>query len=162
MIYILLGIVTIPVLIFLGIQDIRERMIYAFPALFLSGLWCALSVKIYWDDPILLASIWGMTIAFYSAFRVISFWGAGDSDMFLLCVGVMMCTFRITSIVQYGFFICISLVFTQLIALLGGWIESLIKKKKLNRFSDVAVVPGFSVLMVIWIAVGIVRRGVII
>ena len=37
MTYFSLALATIPVLVFLAAQDLKERMIYSFPVLFLSG-----------------------------------------------------------------------------------------------------------------------------
>lgn len=148
MTYLILSLSTIPVLIFLSVQDFKERMIYSFPVLFLSGGWAMYSVMLYRDNLMLLIPAWTMTIALYAAYKVWSVWGDGDSDMFLLFTGIILCTFDIRNMLQFGFMISIFLVIAQVVALISGIIEAAIKKRKLDRHSDLAVVPGFAVILI--------------
>lgn len=158
MTYLILSLSTIPVLIFLSVQDFKERMIYSFPVLFLSGGWAMYSVMLYRDNLMLLIPAWTMTIALYAAYKVWSVWGDGDSDMFLLFSGIILCTFDIRNMLQFGFMISIFLVIAQVVALISGLIEAAIKKRKLDRHSDLAVVPGFAVILITVIIWGITRE----
>lgn len=158
MTYLILSFATIPVLIFLSVQDFKERMIYSFPVLFLSGGWAMYSVMLYRDNLMLLIPAWTMTIALYAAYKVWSVWGDGDSDMFLLFTGIILCTFDIRNMLQFGFMISIFLVIAQVVALISGLIEAAIKKRKLDRHSDLAVVPGFAVILITVIIWGITRE----
>ncbi len=158
MTYLILSLSTIPVLIFLSVQDFKERMIYSFPVLFLSGGWTMYSVMLYRDNLMLLIPAWTMTIALYAAYKVWSVWGDGDSDMFLLFTGIILCTFDIRNMLQFGFMISIFLVIAQVVALISGLIEAAIKKRKLDRHSDLAVVPGFAVILITVIIWGITRE----
>lgn len=158
MTYLILSLSTIPVLIFLSVQDFKERMIYSFPVLFLSGGWAMYSVMLYRDNLMLLIPAWTMTIALYAAYKVWSVWGDGDSDMFLLFTGIILCTFDIRNMLQFGFMISIFLVIAQVVALISGLIEAAIKKRKLDRHSDLAVVPGFAVILITVIIWGITRE----
>ena len=158
MTYLILSLSTIPVLVFLSVQDFKERMIYSFPVLFLSGGWAMYSVMLYRDNLMLLIPAWTMTIALYAAYKVWSVWGDGDSDMFLLFTGIILCTFDIRNMLQFGFMISIFLVIAQVVALISGLIEAAIKKRKLDRHSDLAVVPGFAVILITVIIWGITRE----
>ena len=158
MTYLILSLSTIPVLIFLSVQDFKERMIYSFPVLFLSGAWAMYSVMLYRDNLMLLIPAWTMTIALYAAYKVWSVWGDGDSDMFLLFTGIILCTFDIRNMLQFGFMISIFLVIAQVVALISGLIEAAIKKRKLDRHSDLAVVPGFAAILITVIIWGMTRE----
>ena len=70
MTYFSLALATIPVLVFLAAQDFKERMIYSFPVLVLTGGWAMHSVLLYLDRPFVLISAWSTAIALYIAYRV--------------------------------------------------------------------------------------------
>ena len=144
---IILGVITIAALVALSIQDIRERMIYSFPVLFLSAVWMVYSIAIYRERLMFLIVCWGVSVAIFAAFRVMSVWGDGDSDMFLLFSGIILCSFKVISLQHFWFIECNLLVLTLLAALIIGLIEYLIRRKKLSKQSDVAVVPGFLVIL---------------
>ena len=144
---IILGIITIAVLIALSVQDIRERMIYSFPVLFLAAVWMIYSVAIYRDNLMFLIISWSVCIAVYAAFKVLCVWGDGDSDMFLLFTGIIICSFKISSLQQFWFIESTLLVVTMIAALLVGLIEYLVMRKKLSKQADIAVIPGFMVVL---------------
>jgi len=52
-----------------------------------------------------------------------------------------------------------SLAAAQIISLIAGVIEAGIKNRKLNWDSGLAVVPGFSMVLIIMIIYGIIRKG---
>ena len=92
-------------------------------------------------------------------YKIFHIWGDGDSDVFLLFIGITLCTFEIDNLLQFGFLICVFLVAAQLISLIAGVIEAGIKNRKLNRDSGLAVVPGFAMVLIIMIIYGITRKG---
>ena len=75
MTYFSLALATIPVLVFLAAQDLKVRMIYSFPVLFLSGVWAAHSVILYKDNPIFVITAWSATIALFMAYKISGMWG---------------------------------------------------------------------------------------
>ena len=158
MTYLVLSLATIPVLVFLAAQDFKERMIYSFPVLFLTGGWAMHSVMLYLDRPFVLIGAWSTAIALYIAYRVCSVWGDGDSDMWLLFTGIILCTFDVWNMLQYGFLLCICLAGAQIAALIAGLIEAAIKERKLDRHSDLAVVPGFAVILIAILIYGFSRE----
>ena len=103
MTYFSLALATIPVLVFLAAQDLKERMIYSFPVLFLSGAWAAHSVILYKDNPIFVITAWSATIALFAAYKISGMWGDGDSDMWLLFTGVIQVNLRaFKNLERYG------------------------------------------------------------
>lgn len=158
MTYLILSFATILVLVFLAVQDLKERMIFSFPVLFLSVVWAAYSVLFYKDNPIFLITAWSTAMTLYMAYRIGGVWGDGDSDLWLLFTGITLCTFDFKNMLQFGFLVCILLVAVQGGALIAGLIEASIKKRKLNRHSDIAVVPGFAFVLIAVIIYGIYRE----
>ena len=148
MTYLVLSLATIPVLVFLAAQDFKERMIYSFPVLFLTGGWAMLSVMLYLCRLFVIIGAWSSAFALYIAYSVGSVWGDGDSDMWLLFTGIILCTFDVKNMLQYGFLLCICLAGAQIAALIAGLIEAAIKERKLDRHSNLAVVPGFAVILI--------------
>ncbi len=158
MIYLILSLITIPVLIFLSAQDLKERMIYSFPVLFLSAGFAAHSVFLYKDEPVLLVFMWISALILYALYKIFHVWGDGDSDMWLLFTGIILCTFRIESALSFGFIVSIGLAGAQIMALFVGMIEAALKKDKLKGDSQVAVVPGFSLILTVMLVYGIIRE----
>lgn len=159
MTYLILSCTTIPILIFLAAQDFKERMIYSFPVLFLSGAWAVHSIMLYRERPVALILAWIITFALYMVYKLFHIWGDGDSDVFLLFTGIILCTFEIKNLMQFGFLVCICLVTSQVVALIFGFFEAVIQKRKLDRNSDLAVVPGFAMILIVVIFYGITREG---
>ena len=144
---IILGVITIAVLIALSVQDIKERMIYSFPVLFLSVVWMVYSVALYRERLLFLIVCWSVTVAIFAAFRLLSVWGDGDSDMFLLFSGIILCSYKVINLQHFWFIESNLLVLTLMAALIIGLIEYLLRKKRLDKHADVAVVPGFLVVL---------------
>ena len=147
MIYVF-SLITIPVIIFLAIEDLLERMIYSFPVLLLSATWAVYTGFIYKDNLPFLITAWVLAIALYAVFKIGHIWGDGDSDMWLLFVGIILSTFKMESVFEFLFTVCILLIMALAEALLTGLIEALIKKRKLNKNLDIAVVPGFTSVII--------------
>ncbi len=163
MAHLILGGITIIVLILLSVQDIRERMIFSFPVLFLSVAWLVYAVYLYYFRILFFVAALGITFAIFAALRVLSVWGDGDSDAYLLLAAVLLCCVDIKNVQHFMFFQSISIVASLIVALLVGLIESLICKKKLHKYSDIAVIPGIEVVLIGFIVYGSLNRlGVIV
>lgn len=159
MMYFVLSFITVIILTLVAAQDFRERMIYSFPVLILTVIWMIYSIFFYWGRMRFVVFAWAITVVLYMAYKIFHIWGDGDSDVFLLFTGIILCTFKIDNLLQFGFLICVFLVAAQLISLIAGVIEAGIKNRKLNRDSGLAVVPGFAMILIIMIIYGITRKG---
>ena len=159
MMYFVLSFITVIILTLVAAQDFRERMIYSFPGLILTVIWMIYSIFFYWGRMRFVVFAWAITVVLYMAYKIFHIWGDGDSDVFLLFTGIILCTFKIDNLLQFGFLICVFLVAAQLISLIAGVIEAGIKNRKLNRDSGLAVVPGFAMVLIIMIIYGITRKG---
>ncbi len=147
MIYVF-SLITIPVVIFLAIEDLLERMVYSFPVLLLAAIWAIYTGFLYKDNLPFLITAWVLAIALYVAFKIGRIWGDGDSDMWLLFVGIILATFKMESVFEFWFTVCVLLIMALAEALITGLIEALIKKRKLNKYLDIAVVPGFTAVII--------------
>lgn len=159
MMYFVLSFITVIILTLVAAQDFRERMIYSFPVLILTVIWMIYSIFFYWGRMRFVVFAWAITVVLYMAYKIFHIWGDGDSDVFLLFTGIILCTFKIDNLLQFGFLICVFLVAAQLISLIAGVIEAGIKNRKLNWDSGLAVVPGFAMVLIIMIIYGIIRKG---
>ena len=159
MMYFVLSFITVIILTLVAAQDFRERMIYSFPVLILTVIWMIYSIFFYWGRMRFVVFAWAITVVLYMAYKIFHIWGDGDSDVFLLFTGIILCTFKIDNLLQFGFLICVFLVAAQLISLIAGVIEAGIKNRKLNRDSGLSVVPGFAMVLIIMIIYGITRKG---
>ena len=159
MMYFVLSFITVIILTLVAAQDFRERMIYSFPVLILTVIWMIYSIFFYWGRMRFVVFAWAITVVLYMAYKIFHIWGDGDSDVFLLFTGIILCTFKIDNLLHFGFLICVFLVAAQLISLIAGVIEAGIKNRKLNRDSGLAVVPGFAMVLIIMIIYGITRKG---
>ena len=159
MMYFVLSFITVIILTLVAAQDFRERMIYSFPVLILTVIWMIYSIFFYWGRMRFVVFAWAITVVLYMAYKIFHIWGDRDSDVFLLFTGIILCTFKIDNLLQFGFLICVFLVAAQLISLIAGVLEAGSKNRTLNRDSGLAVVPGFAMVLIIMIIYGITRKG---
>lgn len=117
MMYFVLSFITVIILTLVAAQDFRERMIYSFPVLILTVIWMIYSIFFYWGRMRFVVFAWAITVVLYMAYKIFHIWGDGDSDVFLLFTGIILCTFKIDNLLQFGFLICVFLVAAQLIRL---------------------------------------------
>lgn len=92
--YLILSIVTGIYLILSSVRDLKERMIYSFPAVVLALAWGIYSVELYENEYGFLLGAWVATVVLWFLFKRFSIWGEGDNDVFLLFAGVLLCTLR--------------------------------------------------------------------
>ena len=93
--YLILSIVTGIYLILSSVRDLKERMIYSFPAIVLALAWGIHSVELYENEYGFLLGAWIATVVLWFLFRRFFIWGEGDNDVFLLFAGVLLCTLRV-------------------------------------------------------------------
>ena len=160
--YLILSIVTGIYLILSSVRDLKERMIYTFPAIVLALAWGIHSVEFYANEYGFLLGAWIATVVLWFLFRRFSIWGEGDNDVFLLLAGVLLCTLRFRTVPFLIFAASNLLALTQIGAVLVSLIEAKVKKEKVTSQSKIAVVPGLCIVVLGILLYGIcVRMGVI-
>lgn len=149
--------IAVATVIFLTVSfttDIRERMIYAFPCMILILSWILMGV-IGIKDTSFVITVLLLHLFVYSIMRILKVWGDGDSDVFLL-YGAVYAAFAITTLEVKGMsaYLIMELI-GMIVALVLSFgiagIEALIRKEKLGQQSSIAVVPGFSIVMIFMI-----------
>ena len=73
--YLILSIVTGIYLILSSVRDLKERMIYSFPAIVLTLAWGTYSVELYENEYGFLLGAWIATVVLWFLFRRFSIWG---------------------------------------------------------------------------------------
>lgn len=160
--YLILSIVTGIYLILSSVRDLKERMIYSFPAIVLTLAWGTYSVELYENEYGFLLGAWIATVVLWFIFRRFSIWGEGDNDVFLLFAGVLLCTLRFRTVPFLIFAASNLLALTQIGAVIVSLIEARVKKEKMTSQSKIAVVPGLCIVALGIMLYGIcVRMGVI-
>lgn len=145
-----------------SVRDLKERMIYSFPAIVLTLAWGTYSVELYENEYGFLLGAWIATVVLWFLFRRFSIWGEGDNDVFLLFAGVLLCTLRFRTVPFLIFAASNLLALTQIGAVIVSLIEARVKKEKVTSQSKIAVVPGLCIVVLGIMLYGIcVRMGVI-
>ena len=140
-------VVTTVYLLFCFVTDLKERMIYSFPALALSVSWWVVSIVSADKSP----EFYGIVIVhifLYLLLKVVKIWADGDNDLFLLFMAVYAAVQGITEPLGYVAVELICIVLAMGIALLVAYGESKVKKITLTGKSSVAVAPGFAMVMI--------------
>lgn len=139
-----------------GLQDLKERQIYSFPCITLSSLWM-IAIAMNMRMPSYMYLIYmAVTLMLYFIFTKKKIWGAGDSDLFFLFSVVYVA--GINEVISVGYIMAEIILFIGVLvsALMLGWIEARIKKKKLGKESSIAVATGFALVII-----AMMWRGVI-
>ena len=131
--------------------DLRERMIYVFPCYLLIPIWMMFGVASS-EKAVMIGVILVLHIMAYLVFRIAGVWGDGDSDIFLL-YGVVFMSFMTQIKPEYGIGLCLiaellGMIVALLLSFLIGVVEARVKKEKLTKHSSIAVVPGFSIVII--------------
>ena len=156
--FMILAIVTIIYLFLSAGMDLRERKIYSFPGIMLSLSWLSylFSTGEHTCQFLVCYTVFHATIWFLlNHFKV---WGAGDSDVFLILGNVLLALTGTISGWRIIFLECIALISILTIAIIVGFIESKIKKTEFSLKTKAAVVPGFTVVISVLLATGIIGR----
>lgn len=156
--YISLSLVSIAIMIWSAIQDIRERMIYVFPITMLHIMW---SIYLYGftDYPkMLLVTFWIVHLVLYVLLNKYAIWGGGDSDMLLVFADIVWVTGA--SMNGYSLVIreCLYLIVGLICSIAIGLIEGKVRKQKVKRTNEIAVIPGLSLVMILLMVQYFVRR----
>ncbi|MGI6502133.1 MAG: hypothetical protein ACOX1S_14890 [Anaerostipes sp.] len=147
--YISLSLISIAIMIWSAIQDIRERMIYVFPITMLHIMW---SIYLYGftDYPkMLLVTFWIVHLALYVLLNKCAIWGGGDSDMLLVFADIVWVTGA--SMNGYSLVIreCLYLIVGLICSIAIGLIEGKVRKQEVKGTNEIAVIPGLSLVMIL-------------
>lgn len=157
-VFILLGVATAVYLTLCTRWDLKEREIYTFPSIILSGLWMIFATidKSY---SITYISLFFMAHSlFYLACNHFKLWGGGDSDMLSLLAGMSLGVGLQLDAVWMCIAQCLMLAIVLVLAFIVALIESVIKKKPLSKGSKVALAPGFAIVSVLLLIGGVWLR----
>jgi len=153
-----LAVITAIFLLVSFAQDIKERTVYSFPCLILTDAW---AIVLWGVVSYTKAEIIGFLLihsSIYLLMRLFKIWGDGDSDIFLLFGNVCMVFLSPGSMLALAISECLLMVLAISLSLLIGAVEYRIKKRKFSLNGDMAVIPGFSVVMVAVMITGFVER----
>lgn len=145
--YCFLMVSTILYISYSAYQDLKERMIYCFPCNALSVLWGIYLWQMEKWSVTFLVVFWMIHVFLYLFMNHFNVWGGGDSDFILLFCNVCLYSLGSTNVYEIAFIECISLCLAMLISITIGWLEGRIKRIKVNLKSEIAVVPGISIMM---------------
>ena len=147
--YIPLSLISIAIMIWSAIQDIRERMIYVFPITMLHIMW---SIYLYGftDYPkMFLVTFWIVHLVLYVLLNKCAIWGGGDSDMLLVFADIVW----VTSASMNGYSLvireCLYLIVGLICSIAIGLIEGKVRKQEVNVTNEIAVIPGLSLVMIL-------------
>lgn len=155
--YIVLAVMTG---IYLGLcawWDIKDRMIYTFPCMVLTGLWIGYSVMRGVVEPRILMLYIGLFSVLYITFVLTKAWGGGDSDLLLLYGAVYIAQMS-GKFSLYDISIqCIGIAIVLIIAAIVGFVEARVKGERLERDSSIAIAPGYAVVISYFMIGGLLR-----
>ena len=155
--FLILATATIIYLIQAAVMDVKEKKIYSFPCIVLSILWSAYLIYSGERELYFLVSFWMIHISILTFFNKYHLWGAGDSDILLLFANVFLSFTGNLNAYAVAFYECMGVIGALGISLLVGCMEYRIRHKEMKITGNVAVAPGFSVIMSGLIAVMIGR-----
>ena len=157
MFHLILGVMTGIYLIVCSWWDLKDRMIYTFPCTVLTALWIGYSVLQGKVETRLLIAFIVMFLVLYVTFAITKAWGGGDNDLLLLFGAVYLAKLSGSLDVNVIISLCIGVASVLIIAFFIGWIESRVRKKKLNSHSSIAIAPGFAVVIGVFMIGGFCR-----
>lgn len=157
MTHVFMAIITIAYLIVATVMDIREKKIYTFPCTILTVLWGMFILSA--DAKVEVVYVmWIINFVIYIAFNAFRIWGAGDSDLLLMCVDIMIYAFSPQNVVTGIFVQCVCLAIALSVSIIVGTVELKVRGKKISFKDKVAVAPGLSVVTTALIIIGVARR----
>ena len=157
-IFAVLAIVTIAYLNVASVMDIKERMIYVFPAMVLHIAWSfyLLFASEYSAD--FISIFWLINLIVYLILNKFKIWGAGDSDMFLLFGNICLASGLMTNGYVAAITECLYLCAGLGVSIGISRIEAAIKKEDIKLKREVAVVPGIALIMCVILMKGFIWR----
>lgn len=153
--YIILTVITIIYLFLSACMDFKERKIYSFPAMILSISWFLYLISTGEYTKGFLVCYTFFNIAMWFLFNRMRIWGAGDSDMFLLLANVLLAVTGPIRGCEIIILECSAVIGIMCTAIIFGFIEGRVKRKKINLKSKVAVVPGFTFVITVMLLIGV-------
>ena len=154
----ILAVITALFLLVSFAQDIKERTVYSFPCLILTGAWAIVSWSAAsYTKAEIICFLLAHAVLFL-LIRLFKIWGDGDSDIFLLFGNICMVFLNPGSTSTLAISESLLVVLAITISLLIGAVEYRIKKRKLSLKGDVAVIPGFSIVMIAVMITGLAER----
>lgn len=157
-VYLVLSILTVIYLVLSAKRDLKERLIYSFPCVILMDAWAIVLWKgTSYSQVFIIAYLLGHALIFL-LMKLKKLWGDGDGDMFLLLGNVCIACLQMENPISLVITECLCVVAVMIIAIGVGAIEYKVKKKPFHINGDVAVVPGFAVVVTAVIIAGVCRR----
>lgn len=145
--HIILAVCTGIYLVLFAWWDLKDRMIYTFPCMMLTGLWVGYCIMVGEVEAKVLLAYIVLFSVFYITFALTKAWGGGDSDLLLLFGAVYLAQmkggFSLLDISSQ----CISIAIILVIAALVGFVEAKLKGEKLEKDSAIAIAPGYAVVI---------------
>ncbi|MDD3240014.1 MAG: hypothetical protein PHW47_08025 [Lachnospira sp.] len=156
--YLVLSVATLVYGILSAMQDLKERMIYSFPCYVLTIFWGIYIWRMHQMSPVYLICFWVIHIVIYLCMNHFKIWGGGDSDFLFLFANVFLAIIGKGNVSAMAFMECMCLIVALSNSTWIGYLEGKVKKKKINLNSEVAVVPGFVVVMALLLMAGYFGR----
>lgn len=147
--------ITIAYLLLVSVQDMRERVIYTFPANALTVVWGVVAIQKMTIPAIVVGVIAGY-LMLYVFFNKLRIWGEGDSDLFLLSSSVFLAVINAKLSIGNIIWQIILFALVLVIALIAGVVEAKVKKTKLDKSSSIALAPGFLVVICAMLMKGVI------
>lgn len=145
--HIILAVCTGIYLVLCAWWDLKDRMIYTFPCMMLTGLWVGYCIMVGEVEAKVLLAYIVLFSVFYITFALTKAWGGGDSDLLLLFGAVYLAQmkggFSLLDISSQ----CISIAIILVIAALVGFVEAKLKGERLEKDSAIAIAPGYAVVI---------------
>lgn len=152
----ILSFITIAYLLFVSVQDMRERVIYTFPANVLTVVWGVVAIQKMTMPAIAVVGVIAGYLMLYVLFNKLRIWGEGDSDLFLLSSSVFLAVISAKLSIGNIIWQIILFALVLVIALIAGFVEAKVKKTKLDKSSSIALAPGFLVVICAMLMKGVI------
>ena len=145
--HIILALITGIYLMLCSWWDLKDRMIYTFPCMMLTGLWVGYSVMKGEVEPKILLAYIVLFSVLYITFALTKAWGGGDSDLLLLFGAVHLAQMSGGLSLYDISSQCIAIAVVLVIAAVVGFVEARIKGETLDGDSSIAIAPGYAVVI---------------
>ena len=151
-------VVTSIFLIVSFVQDIKERTVFSFPCLVLIDAWAIVlwNVVSYRKAEVICFLV--IHSVLFILMKVFKVWGDGDSDMFLLFANICLVCVPASNIIALAITECLLLIASIAISIGIGAIEYRCRKRKFALSGDMAVIPGFSIVLIVVMAIYVIGR----
>lgn len=156
--YLILAVLSIVYLIVATVMDLKERMVFVFPAIALNALWSAYLLFSGSYDNTFLSVYWMVNLIVYLLLNHFGIWGGGDSDLFLLMANVCLAAGSVLNGYSAAFLECIYLCAGLGLSIGISRVEAGIKREKVTLNRGVAVAPGIAIVMIVLLLKGLIWR----